>query len=105
MLVDVFLVVGDQGLGLLISISFFFFFSFYFRNLDRFARDRRYRMYLADGLSDGVHLAGLTTTGYAHSDVDVGELIKTDDKEGLVDLEPQDGGLNEAEGLSYIREL
>lgn len=53
-LVDVLLVVGDQGLG--------------------------------DGLTDGVDLRSVTTTGDADADVDVGELVKTDDQEGLVDL-------------------
>lgn len=54
MLVDVLLVVGDEGLG--------------------------------DGLTDGVDLGSVATTGDADADVDVGELVKTDDQEGLVDL-------------------
>jgi hypothetical protein len=62
------------------------------------------RIYLANGLSDGVHLTGLTTTGHANADIDVGELIKADDEEGLVDLEAEDGGFDEAEGLSWNRE-
>lgn len=54
MLVDVLLVVGDDGLG--------------------------------DGLTDGVDLGGVTTTGDADTDVDTGELVSADDQEGLVDL-------------------
>lgn len=41
---------------------------------------------LGDGLADGVDLRGVTTTGDADTDVDVGELVKTDNQEGLVDL-------------------
>lgn len=52
------------------------------------------RIYLADGLSDGVNLAGLTTSGHAYTDVDIGELIQADDEEGLVDLEAQDCGFD-----------
>lgn len=55
MLIDVLLVVGDDGLG--------------------------------DGLTDGVDLGGVTTTGDADTDVDTSELVGTDDEEGLVDLE------------------
>ena len=54
MLIDVLLVVGDDGLG--------------------------------DGLTDGVNLGGVTTTGDADTDVDTGKLVGTDDEEGLVDL-------------------
>ena len=54
MLIDVLLVVGDNGLG--------------------------------DGLTDGVDLGGVTTTGDADTDVDTGELVNADDQEGLVDL-------------------
>ena len=41
---------------------------------------------LGDGLTDGVDLRGVTTTGDADTDVDVGELVKTDNQERLVDL-------------------
>lgn len=41
---------------------------------------------LGDGLADGVDLRGVTTTGDADADVDTGELVGTDDQEGLVDL-------------------
>lgn len=58
------------------------------------------RIYLADGLSDGINLAGLTTSGHAYTDVDIGELVKADDEKGLVDLEAQDCGFDQAEGLS-----
>lgn len=54
MLIDVLLVVGDNGLG--------------------------------DGLTDGVDLGGVTTTGDTDTDVDTGELVNADDQEGLVDL-------------------
>lgn len=67
-LVDVLLVVGDNGLG--------------------------------DGLTDGVDLGGVTTTGDADADVDTGELVSADDQEGLVDLEAQDLRLDQREGLA-----
>lgn len=54
-LIDVLLVVGDNGLG--------------------------------DGLTDGVDLGSVTTTGNTDTDVDTGELVSADDQEGLVDLE------------------
>lgn len=54
MLIDVLLVVGDDGLG--------------------------------DGLTDGVNLGSVTTTGDADTDVDASELVNTDNQEGLVDL-------------------
>lgn len=41
---------------------------------------------LGDGLTDGVDLRGVTTTGDADTDVDTSELVGTDDQEGLVDL-------------------
>lgn len=53
-LIDVLLVVGDNGLG--------------------------------DGLTDGVDLGSVTTTGNTDTDVDTGELVSADDQEGLVDL-------------------
>ena len=53
-LIDVFLVVGDQGLG--------------------------------DSLTDGVDLRSVTTPGDANTDVDLRELVETDDQKGLVDL-------------------
>lgn len=55
---------------------------------------------LADGLTDGVDLGSVSTTGNADSDVDVGELVETDNEERLVDLESQDLWLNEVEGLA-----
>jgi hypothetical protein len=53
-LVDVLLVVGNEGLG--------------------------------DGLTDGVDLGGVTTTGDADADIDAGEFVGSDDENGLVDL-------------------
>jgi hypothetical protein len=66
-LVDVLLVVGDNGLG--------------------------------DGLTDGVDLGGVTTTGDTDTDVDTGELVNADDQEGLVDL---DFGKSQFSGLVWI---
>lgn len=54
MLVDEFLIVGDERFG--------------------------------DGLSNGVDLRCVTTTGDANANVDVGELVETDNEEGFVDL-------------------
>lgn len=41
---------------------------------------------LGNGLTDGVDLGGVTTTGDADADVDVGELVEADNQERLVDL-------------------
>jgi hypothetical protein len=41
---------------------------------------------LGDGLTDGVDLRGVATTGDADADVDVGELVEADNQERLVDL-------------------
>ena len=42
----------------------------------------------------------MTTTADADTDVDVGELVKSDNKEGLVDLEAKDLWLDKVEGGS-----
>jgi len=52
---------------------------------------------LRDGLTDGVDLGCVATTGDSNADVDVGELVETDDQKGFVDLESQDFGLDEVE--------
>lgn len=41
---------------------------------------------LGNGLADGVDLRSVTTTGDADADVDVGELVKADNQERLVNL-------------------
>lgn len=41
---------------------------------------------LGDCLSDGVDLGGVTTTTDADADVDLGELVETEEQDGLVDL-------------------
>lgn len=41
---------------------------------------------LGDGLTDGVDLRSVTTTGDADTDVDVGELVEANNQERLVDL-------------------
>jgi len=41
---------------------------------------------LGNGLSDGVDLRGVTTTGDSDSDVDAGELVGAYYEEGLIDL-------------------
>jgi hypothetical protein len=51
-------------------------------------------------LSDGIDLGCVTTTGDSDADIDVGELVKTNNEEGFVDLESQDLWLDEVEGLS-----
>lgn len=55
---------------------------------------------LGDSLTDGVHLRGVSSSSDTDTDVDTSELLKTDDQERLVDLEPQDLGLDEVQGLS-----
>lgn len=42
----------------------------------------------------------MTTTGNSNPDVDIRELVNTEDEDRLVDLEPQDFGLDEGERLS-----
>lgn len=41
---------------------------------------------LGDGLTDGIDLRGMTTTGNANADVDFGEAVEAEDEEGFVDL-------------------
>lgn len=41
---------------------------------------------LGNGLTDGVDLGSVTTTGDADTDVNTGELVKTNNEERLVDL-------------------
>lgn len=41
---------------------------------------------LGDGLSDGIDLRSVATTGDSNTDVDIGELVKADNQERLVDL-------------------
>lgn len=69
-LVDVLLVVGDDGLG--------------------------------DGLTDGVDLGGVTTTGDADADVDTGKLVSADDQEGLVDLFTAEDVMSEKKFSSWL---
>ncbi len=91
MLIDVFLVVGDQGLISVVSPCFG---TTSPSEIDWFDGHEVHRIHLADGLSDGVNLAGLTTTSHTHTDVNVGELVETNDEKRLVDLEAQDGGFD-----------
>jgi hypothetical protein len=55
---------------------------------------------LGDGLTDGVDLGCVSTTGNSDSDVDIGELVETNNEERLVNLESQDLGLDQIERLS-----
>lgn len=52
---------------------------------------------LGNGLTDGVDLRGVTTTGDADADVNVGELVEADDQDGLVDL-PREVSMTAANG-------
>jgi hypothetical protein len=65
-LIDVLLVVGNDGLG--------------------------------KSLTDSIDLGSVSTTLDADADVDVGELVRANAEDGLVDLELQDIGLNELNG-------
>ncbi len=51
-------------------------------------------------MTDSIDLRCVSTTGNPNADVDVGELVQTNDQEGLVDLESKDLGLDQVEGLS-----
>ena len=55
---------------------------------------------LGDSLTDGVDLGSVTTTGDAHTDVYVGELVEANDEERLVDLEAEDLRLDERQGTT-----
>ena len=55
---------------------------------------------LGNSLTDGVDLRCVSTASNSDADIDVGELLKTDDQEGFVDLESKDLGLDEVERLS-----
>ena len=48
-------------------------------------------------MTNGVDLGCVTTTANSDTDIDVGELVETNNEEGLVDLESQDLGLDEVE--------
>ena len=50
---------------------------------------------LGNGLANGVNLARLAATLAPDTDVDVGKTIKAEQKDGLVDLEPERLGLDE----------
>ena len=54
---------------------------------------------LGNGLTDGIDLGCVSTSCDTDADVDAGELVETDDKERLIDLESQDFRLDEGEGL------
>lgn len=53
---------------------------------------------LRDRLADGVDLRGVSTTLHAEADVDSRERILAGNKNGLIDLEAQDLGPEEADG-------
>ena len=53
---------------------------------------------LGNGLTDGVNLGNVTTTVNSDSNVNVGELVKTSNEEGLVNLVTEDLGLNKGDG-------
>lgn len=53
---------------------------------------------LGNGLSDGVNLRNVTTSGDLDSDVDVLELVQASQRQWLVDLETQDLGLHQGDG-------
>ena len=49
---------------------------------------------LGDCLTKGIQLRDMTTTFHAKTDVDVGELIRTDNENGLVHLVPKECATN-----------
>ena len=55
---------------------------------------------LSNSLSDGVNLGDLSSTLDLDSDVDLSELVLSDDEDGLVVLVSEEGGLSEGDGLS-----
>lgn len=55
---------------------------------------------LADSLSDGVDLRGVSSTLDLESDVHVGDLVLADDEDGLVELVSEERRLSEGDRLS-----
>lgn len=55
---------------------------------------------LGNSLTDGINLGGVTTARDADADVDVRELVESDHEEGLIDLEAQNLGLDQAKGTA-----
>jgi hypothetical protein len=55
---------------------------------------------LGDGLSDGVDLGNVSTTANSHTDINIGELVKANNEERLVDLEAEDLRLDKLERSS-----
>ena len=55
---------------------------------------------LRDGLTDGVDLGSVSTTGDSDADIDAGEFVEANNQDGFVDLESQDLRLDEVERLS-----
>jgi len=53
-----------------------------------------------NGGADGVNLSGHTTTLYTNTDIKVGELVLTKDKDRLEGLESERLGLDKLNGLS-----
>lgn len=87
----VLLVEGDQGLGDGLTHS-----AVQFVSIPVSQSDGPWRLSHSDFLqiaetvqekADILDLRGVTTTGDTDADVEVGELVETDNKEGLVDLE------------------
>lgn len=52
---------------------------------------------LSNSLSDSVDLRDVTTTGDSNSDVDLGELVQTDQQQWFVNLESQDFWFNQSD--------
>jgi hypothetical protein len=49
-------------------------------------------------LAHGIDLRNMTTTGDLDADIDTGELIKTEEEDGLVELGPEDLSGEQLEG-------
>jgi len=55
---------------------------------------------LADGLTDGEDLGGGTTTTDADTDVQLDELVGSEEEDGLIDLHAEGGGFQKLKGFS-----
>ena len=53
---------------------------------------------LGDGLSDGVHLRGVSSTLHSDADIKGSKGVLSGNKDGLVDLQAEDLRLNEVDG-------
>ena len=55
---------------------------------------------LGDCLTDGIDLRSVSSSSHTYADVDVGELLQTNDEQGLIHLEAENLRLHKVQRLS-----